>query len=446
MLCYTRRLPARIAYPRRDEHESELWEQPHEGRPHGYSDIVIAASMAPLVAGREVAVRRPLARRDGRRRACHGRAFHSPADRGGPGLRRRAVVWLQWAASPADRTSAVAGDVDLDAVGQQNADGIDGFFENSATQTYDSVRAVLVTVDGQRLVERYHDAAAETTHNVYSVTKSVLSVLVGIALDEGHLTGLEQPLAELLPSYAGAMSSQTEGITLRQLLTMTAGLPEEDAGDDFLATDDWVATIVTAGPTRPPGQEFGYSNAASHLVSAVLAEATGQSVLAYARTKLFDPLGIDSTPAAEPVAREENLALYEAAAFAWPVAPEGYHTGFGWLKITATDMDKIGQLILTNGQWQDRQLVSEDWIQDATAAQVEANGVGEHYGYHWWVTDADGHPAFVASGFGGQLIEVVPALGLVVVVAADAETTRRTDPGALTELVNHVIAPALNIK
>jgi CubicO group peptidase (beta-lactamase class C family) len=320
---------------------------------------------------------------------------------------------------------------------------------------YEDLRAVLVFVGGRPLVERYYDSSAEATSEVASVTKSVMSILVGIAMDEDELGSVEQTLAELLPDYATIMAPEVAGITLRQVLTMTAGLPADTPPSDpdlmpFETAKDWVAAIVSGGLEQPPGEGFAYASAGSHLLSAILVEATGRSVLDYAREKLFDSLGIDTDPAAEPLAVIENLPVYEAASFAWPVDPQGLHLGYTLLKINAPDMAKIGQLMLDGGRWDGEQIVSTRWVAESTRAQVATGAMGrdfgaDDYGYHWWVTTADGHDAFAAIGWGGQLIEVVPDLDLVVVVSCTipAERSVRLNADVLQLLVNSVIAPAI---
>jgi len=181
-------------------------------------------------------------------------------------------------------------------------DLVDG--DNTAV-VFEDLRAVLVLVGGRPLVERYYDSSAEATSNVASVTKSLMSILVGVALDEGDLGSVDQTLAELLPDYAAIMTPDVAGVTLEQVLTMTAGLPEDPraAAPPHYLTEDWVAAILTGRLEQPPGTSFAYASAGSHLLSAILVEATGRSVLDYARDKLFDPLGINTDPAAEPLAR-----------------------------------------------------------------------------------------------------------------------------------------------
>jgi CubicO group peptidase (beta-lactamase class C family) len=327
------------------------------------------------------------------------------------------------------------------------AAAVDTYLEGDLTGASEDVRAVLVTVGGRPVLERYYDSSAEATSGVFSVTKSVMSILVGIALDEGDLGSVEQTLAKLLPEYAATMAPEVAGVTLRQVLTMTAGLPQDTAGSDplpFETADDWIAAIVSGGLVRPPGEDFAYASAGSHLLSAILVEATGRSVLDYAREKLFDPLGISTDPAAEPLAVIENLPVYEAASFAWPVDPQGVHLGHTYLKINAPDMAKIGQLMLDDGRWDGEQIVSTQWVTESTRAQVATSGgsTGD-YGYQWWVTTANGLDAFAAVGFGGQLIEVVPDLRLVVVVSNTVPDVPRLTSASFIALVDQLIAPAV---
>jgi CubicO group peptidase (beta-lactamase class C family) len=327
---------------------------------------------------------------------------------------------------------------------------VDQFIGGDKAGTSDDVRAVLVLTGGRPLVERYYHSSADATANVASVTKSVMSILVGIALDEGDLRGLDQTLAQLLPHYAKTMTPKVAGITLRQVLTMTAGLPADDSkkGTAYIFAKDWVGAIVSPGLEQAPGQGFAYSSAGSHLLSAILGQATGRTTLDFARDKLFGPLGINTEPAAEPLFGEKNRAVYEAASFAWPVDPQGHHLGDALLKISAPDMEKLGQLMLTGGRWGGKQIVSKQWVAASTRAQVATGGANqenatEQYGYQWWITHADGRHAFAACGFGGQLIEVVPGLDLVVVVSSTIPDTPRLNCGHFLDLVDLAIAPAL---
>ena len=287
-----------------------------------------------------------------------------------------------------------------------------------ATPGYRQLRSVLVLADGRTVLERYYQGEQSDYHHVWSVTKSVMSTLIGIAIAQGKLQGVEQTLVELLPAYASDMSPAVAGTTCEQVLTMTGGFGA-DPGELPRVVSDWVGEILSE-PLSAPGGRFHYANGGSHLLSAILVQATGMSTLDYARQVLFDPLGIPSTPAYEPTATGEDWESFdesfEAADFAWAVDPPGVHTGMWGLRLRAQDLARIGLMYLGNGQWQGRQVVPEGWVREATGAQVDTGGgYTTSYGYQWWVTTADGAPAYAALGTAGQVLAVVPDRDLVVV-------------------------------
>jgi CubicO group peptidase (beta-lactamase class C family) len=305
------------------------------------------------------------------------------------------------------------------------------------------VRAVIVAAGGRTVFETYPNGGPEDYHNVFSVTKSVASTLVGIAVDEGLLR-LDQTLAELLPDHGDAMDLVVRATTLEQLLTMTGGFPDSRVVDAsaFTPTSDWVALCLQSA-VAPPGRQFAYSDVGAHLVGAVLVQATGRSVLQYAREKLFDPLGIRSTPSAEPLLDPADNT-YEAAGFTWGIDPQGIHTASSNLAIRPPDMLAIGSLFLAEGRWRGVQVVSQTWVRQATAAHAPGRSGSGEYGYLWWVGTADGSPAYFAEGFGGQLIGVVPERELVVVVStAVGGGASGASTSLLTDMVDEVIAPAL---
>jgi CubicO group peptidase (beta-lactamase class C family) len=315
---------------------------------------------------------------------------------------------------------------------------------------FDHIRAVLVQDDGELVVEKYFDTTATVSRDAYSVTKSVTSTLVGIAVAEGLLPGLDADLATLLPDRAPAMTPEVAAVTLRQLLTMTSGLPDTSStGMTFTDSSDWVARILAEGLDHPAGT-FAYGDANSHLCAAVLARAIGGSVFDYAAEKLFEPIGIPTTDAVDLAYTVDNLPAYDAAGMAWFHDPQGVHLGATDLKLTPRDMLALGRLYLDGGQANGRRIVPADWIVEATSEHTAAPtwSVDGGYGYFWWTTTADGEPAYAAIGYGGQLIEVVPSRGLVVVVSSDLQQTGdpvpMVDPGELmTSLVSRLIAPAV---
>jgi CubicO group peptidase (beta-lactamase class C family) len=341
-------------------------------------------------------------------------------------------------------------------VGSEIAERIRSFVDPDTNAQLRPLRAVIIEVDGHTVLEHYYRGSSSDTTNVFSVTTSVVGTLIGIALSDGALRGLDQTLGELLPAYAADMEPEEAAITMRELLTMTAGLPaghcrcrHEPGGTDlllatdsppWLLTDDWVGSILADRLEQLPGEGFAYSHASSHLLSAILAEAVDTSVLDYARAKLFDPLGITSRPAADLLAVAANVPAYERADFAWPHDPQGVQAGFSWLKLTGRDMAALGRLYLDGGRWDGKQVVPTAWVDAATTEQVRANSITKGYGYQWWVTTAGGHAAYAAIGFGGQLIEVVPDLRLVAVFTADiTEPDAPVDPYSYVSILSAII-------
>jgi CubicO group peptidase (beta-lactamase class C family) len=334
------------------------------------------------------------------------------------------------------------------------ARSVDLYFENDLTGAFRNRQALVVSVDGQIVLERYWHSSAATSGNIQSVGKTILSSLVGIALDEGKLRSLDQTVGELLPAYRTVMSQPVAAITLRQLLTMTSGLPSDDDFYPAVFTSkpqDWVRMILERGQTGPIGT-FQYSSAGSHLLSAILSHATGRSILDYAREKLFDPLGISTRPATRVVAAPENVDDYRRAQFSWPTDPQGHYVGGGGQKFTAREMALFGQLWLQNGRWKDRQLVPAAWIQAAQFQGVPIDiPIADAYGYQVWLGKASGHQALFAYGHAGQLIEIVPELGLVVAVLSRHNPDPRVpaEPGTAdaseyANLVSLFIAPLVH--
>jgi CubicO group peptidase (beta-lactamase class C family) len=317
------------------------------------------------------------------------------------------------------------------------------------------VRSVLVVRHGYLVYERYWQGmTAADGDNTYSVTKSVVSALVGIALGEGKLKGLDQPVGALLARHLPPNADpRLARVTLEQLLTMTSGLAGDDpslGGDPRIsqrqgASGDWVRHILGRRLATEPGTSFAYSSATSQLLSAVVADATGQSTLAFARARLFGPLGIASAKAPAPVAAahpsQAALKAYARAPVAWPTDPQGYQLGFSGLKLPSRDLAKLGYLYLNGGRWDATQVIPAGYVAASTRphSTPPPDFPAESYGYQWWVTSQARHLSFLAVGYGGQLIQVVPDLDLVVVITSGATQKRN----AARLLVGQAIIPAV---
>jgi CubicO group peptidase (beta-lactamase class C family) len=295
-----------------------------------------------------------------------------------------------------------------------------------------NIRAVLISVDGVTQVAHYRDGLPTDRAHVFSVTKSVLSTLVGIAVSEGILKGLDQDLRTLLPEYREEMSAADASITLEQLLTMTSGIPEGTLDEDpRLDNADYVREILRGGTVEPSGTKWIYSDPAADVLAAVLTAALRRqdgrqprTLLEYARQKLFDPLDIQTRPAYTGFEGNEPLsAKFNDVGFGWATDHRGRHYGCCMLKLTAEDMVKIGQLYLEDGRWKGRQIVPADWVAAATTPiQLESA-----YGRMWWIRDIGAHHAFFAQGRAGQLVAVVPDLRVVVAISTHLDTKNETN-------------------
>ena len=307
--------------------------------------------------------------------------------------------------------------------------------------TLRTINSVVVDVDGVRQVELYRNGGGPNHYShVWSVTKSVVSTLVGIAIAEGKISSLDATLPELLPDHAAQMSADQRSITLRQLLSMSAGISDEHDGP--MSRDGKVASILELPLQADPGTQFNYSDPGAQLVSAIVAEATGMTTLDYARAKLFGPLGISSTPAYTEVASWIRLGpgypkAFETADFAWAVTEDGTTNGCCMLKLKPADMVKIGRLYLDRGQWEGRQILPAEWVQLATTP----SGTNSEYGLFWWLALLGEHRAFAAEGRGGQLIAVVPETQMVITVSTTPTEDMELSPDDVIYMINTTITP-----
>lgn len=279
------------------------------------------------------------------------------------------------------------------------------------------VRAFLAERGGEPGFTYYRaDTSSTSRLNVASVTKSVTALLAGIAIGQGAVASVDEPLAAFFPEHAqGPNAAALSRVTLRHLLTLSSGFDRQglDTNTDY---PDFMQRLHAPGQlghalarrlVDEPGSRFYYSNADAHLVAAVLSRRLKVPLAEFARDQLFLPLGI--------------------SAFGWPAGSDGIPNGAGELQLTAPDLLRIGRMVLDGGRWQGRQVVPERFVREATsrlvASDVPPRGPKElwGYGYLWWTssTPGDHSPAFYAAGYGGQFIYVVPALDLVVVAITD---------------------------
>jgi len=310
--------------------------------------------------------------------------------------------------------------------------GIDPFKMNLADEFAENdsmARALLVIKDGYIVFEKYYDeGGVNESTDVWSVTKSYTSALVGLLMDQKVIQSTSQLMADLLPTYP-----EFRDITLHHVLTMTTGLSWQESGRmwvDWVFSDDWVAFALALGQEREPGEAFFYSSANSHFLTSMVYYMTGIKPGTLAKEKLFDPMGIPFDTL-NYIITYQNWNEYQAPMNqTWRQDTRGIETASFGLYMTARDMARFGYLYLNKGRWEDRQLISENWVINSTRDQ-ETNIYGRYsYGYQWYLTLVADKPVFMASGFGGQVIGVVPSLDLVLVLKYEAETPVHPESGS----------------
>ena len=285
---------------------------------------------------------------------------------------------------------------------------------------YKDIHSFLIVRHGYLVFERYFKAySQEDRHPVASVTKSFISALVGIAIDRGFMESVQQPMLDFFPEYF-----PTEGdylkkqITVQNLLTMTAGFQwrsgpraNEQLIDRLRRSKDWVSFILDL---QVQGQSFGnfqYNSANSHLLSAIITRCTGRCAAEFAADHLFDPLGMDKPPGIENQSFTQT-DVFRNKSGGWPKDPQGNSIG-GWgLALKTRDLARFGFLYLNDGQWDDKQVIPQNWIEDSFYPYTP------EYGYQWWLRHVDGVSTFSAAGQGGNHVICVPQEDLVVVVTS----------------------------
>jgi CubicO group peptidase (beta-lactamase class C family) len=248
-----------------------------------------------------------------------------------------------------------------------------------------------------------------TVHDMASTTKSVTSVLTGIAIDRGFIRDENIQVIELLPEFKNLYKG-TDTLTLKHLLTMTSGFGQDAKASSLnyfsesnmlqmMQNDNWIEYIMGMPVTDKPGTKFQYNSCNFHLLSGILHKATGMTEAEFATENLFKPLGIKN--------------------YFWTEDPQQNSFGWGDLKLHPYDMAKIGFLMLQNGKWDNRQILSEEWIKKSTAVQVDLpdkkGPFNIDYGYGWWVLSGSLKGIYQATGRGGQYIIVWPEKNIVIV-------------------------------
>jgi CubicO group peptidase (beta-lactamase class C family) len=290
------------------------------------------------------------------------------------------------------------------------------------------LRSLLVSIDGELVEERYFNGTRATDPaNLKSASKSVLSALVGIALQRGYLKSLDENIGKFFPEYlAGVDGAKKQNITIGDLLTMRSGL-ESTSNVNYgrwVQSNNWVRYALSRPLIEEPGGLMIYSTGNSHLLSALLTKAAKMSTFEFARRYLAEPLGAPMPP--------------------WVRDPQGIYLGGNEMHWTPRGMLAFGELYLNGGRMGDKHVVPEGWVKESIKPLTSSRWSGREYGYGWWIDRLAGHETYYAWGHGGQFIFVIPGLKMVVVTTSlpSPGEGRREHQHAIYDLLEQDLIPA----
>jgi hypothetical protein len=284
----------------------------------------------------------------------------------------------------------------------------------------ETLYGLLVIKNGYLIAEGYFNkGSVEQESNRQSVTKSYTSALVGIALDQGCLSGVDQKMMDFFPELADQITDpRKEQITIQDMLQMRSGYPDEERTSPYMSILFWNASwpftwlphLVDFPLTSDPGTEFAYSNLTSHLLGIIVARACNTDLKSYAQENLFTPIGAEVSD--------------------WYPDADNYNFGNMGIYVTARDMARFGQLYLNDGEFEGKQILSADWVRDSLERYLDACrggwpscGYGDFrdrgYGYQWWSARVGDYHFKYASGHGGQYIVLLDELDMIIVTTAD---------------------------
>ncbi len=284
------------------------------------------------------------------------------------------------------------------------------------------LHSLLISHRGELVFEEYYNGAdPRRPANMKSASKSVISALIGIAIDEGHIKSVEDPITKYFPEYIfNQTNPDKQLITIENLLTMQSGLETTSNRNygKWVLSENWVEFVLNQPLVAKPGTRMLYSTGSTHLLSAILTRASGINTKEFAQKHLASQLGYSMSY--------------------WSRDPQGIYFGGNDMEMTPRQMLAFGELYLNKGVHEGRQIIPTDWVKQSYRPHVlSPRGQGRYYGYGWWLRDLAGMLVPVAWGYGGQLIFVVEPLNLVVVATSDS-TPGRTRRGHLGRLYNLV--------
>jgi CubicO group peptidase (beta-lactamase class C family) len=292
-----------------------------------------------------------------------------------------------------------------------------------------NVHSFMVIRNGNVITEAYNATTnASSKQDLLSATKSVTSALVGIAIKDDKIVNVEEKISDYFPELLQESDVRKKDIKVSNLLTMTSGLEwdnnAEISSNKMISSANWLQYLLALPLSSDPGTQFTYSNGSAHLLSALIQKATSKSEVDYAREVLFGPLGIK--------------------VIAWDSDPQGLSVGSFGLHLTIRDIAKFGYLYLNDGKWENKEIVSPEWIKASTKRAIEFQDADVHpsaeaYGYLWWLHSAKENgplsESYAANGSGGQSIIIMPKQNMEIVITANNKDSFFSDPIIKQDLI-----------
>ena len=297
------------------------------------------------------------------------------------------------------------------------ATAMDNFFQKAASGSFD-VHSVMIVKNGKVIFSRWQSQGAENVpHVLHSVSKTFTATAVGLAIADGKMALTDKIIDHFPDKLPAVVSDNLKAMTVRDLLTMSCGHDDDPSGAVRRAGQDWVTTFLAYPVKHKPGEFYCYNSLGTYVLSAIVQKVTGEKVVDYLDTRLFQPLHIDKPR--------------------WEESPQGINCG-GWgLYLKTEDLAKMGQLLLQKGKWNGRQIIPAEWVAEMSKKQVESVNPGtrleqaaergmtvetsdwmQGYGYQMWRCRPGG---FRADGANGQYILVFPEKNAVIAITANVQ-------------------------
>lgn len=284
----------------------------------------------------------------------------------------------------------------------------------------DSVFSTLVSKDGKIVFEEYYNGKTrDSLCDAQSLTKGILSLLIGMAIEKKYIKNVDEPIAKFFPNeFKNFTDKKKNSITIRHILNQTSGLSWKGylEHEEWLNSEDPISFVLNKKLENEPGKHYNYNSGATHLLSVIISKTTGKSTLEFGNEVLFRPLGINQID--------------------WQKRNKGYYDGSGLgLKMKPIDLLKIGQLLENKGAWNEEQIVSEKWIQklfdEDEKSKTKWGLKNSSHGFCWYKSEFRGHEIDYGMGYGGQFIFIISNKNIIIVATHNHDT-----PNGIEQQIN----------